>query len=110
MIGLEDRIAEVVRQAVSDALDNLDLVDGRPVAYTTEQAADALGVSRSTVQRLIADGRLRSVHLGARVVRIPRIALDELMSPTTTRPAPAPVSTLPAQRETGAGVIDIGQR
>lgn len=111
MTGLEERIADVVRQAVRDALDDLDPAEVRPVAYTTEQAADALGVSRSTVQRLIADGRLRTVRLGARVVRIPRIALDELVSPTTTtQPAVTPVSTLPAERDTGAAVIDISQR
>ncbi|MGF1668196.1 MAG: helix-turn-helix domain-containing protein [Acidimicrobiia bacterium] len=49
------------------------------VALSVTETCCALGVSRSTVYRLINDGRLRPVHLGRRVL-IPLSELDRLMS------------------------------
>lgn len=46
---------------------------------TVDQAAKALSVSRATVWRLVAAGRLEAVHIG-RSVRIPAEALDDFVA------------------------------
>lgn len=50
-----------------------------PKLYRPEEAAQALGLSRSTVYELLADGRLASVKVG-RSRRIPRAALDRFVA------------------------------
>lgn len=45
---------------------------------TTGEAAERLGLSRSTVQYLCRKGKLRSYKIGYRLVRIPESAIIEL--------------------------------
>ncbi|HXF74294.1 MAG TPA: helix-turn-helix domain-containing protein [Actinomycetota bacterium] len=52
------------------------------------EAAALLGVSRSEIYRLIALGRLPSVRLSERVVRVPLHELKEMIRRRTT-PRPA---------------------
>lgn len=53
-----------------------------PAAYLIPEAQKVLGgVSRSSVERAIRDGRLRAVKFGGRVL-IPREAIEELLTPT----------------------------
>lgn len=49
-----------------------------PAVLTVEEVADILRVSTWTVYQRIKLGELRAVHVG-RVVRVPRVALDEFM-------------------------------
>lgn len=49
-------------------------------AVTIAQAAARLGVSASTVRRMIADGDLPTVLIGQRLVRIPVTALDAYLA------------------------------
>lgn len=60
------------------------MTDKRPTIPATDRvllsmraAGELLSVSEPTVRRLIADGRLRSVRLGWRVL-VPRQAVDDL--------------------------------
>lgn len=46
--------------------------------YTIDEAAQVLGVSRSTVKRRIRAGELPTIPLGGRVVRLPIVAVDRL--------------------------------
>lgn len=55
-------------------------LDHLPAAVTVTQAATELQASRNTVLRLIREERLRAIRLGARAYRIPREALEELLS------------------------------
>lgn len=50
--------------------------DGPPIAYRIEDAARALGVGRTTIYRLIRDGKLRIVKVGKRSL----ITASELQS------------------------------
>ena len=45
-----------------------------PILLTIPEAADALGIGRSTVYELIADGRIETVHIG-RACRVPVVGL-----------------------------------
>lgn len=45
-------------------------------AYSIKEAAKYLGVSKRTVERELAQGRLKAVKFGSRVV-VPRWALEE---------------------------------
>ncbi len=54
-----------------------DAVERR--ALTIDETAASVTVSRSTVVRLIASGRLRHTRIGSRVL-IPVDAIDELLS------------------------------
>jgi excisionase family DNA binding protein len=55
------------------------------LTYSTREVAVMLGVSRPTIDRLVADGRLPSVDLGStRRTLIPGWAIEELVA----RPAP----------------------
>ena len=47
---------------------NIPANDGHPLAYSVEAAARALGVGKSTVWRMVADGRIRTFKLGARTL------------------------------------------
>jgi excisionase family DNA binding protein len=59
------------------------------LTYSTREVAAMLGVSRPTVDRLVADGHLPSVDLGStRRTLIPAWAIEELVA----RPA-APQTT-----------------
>lgn len=49
------------------------------VAYTLDEAAEVLGVSRATVNRLIRAGELRASRLGHRTVRVSHEALMDLL-------------------------------
>lgn len=54
------------------------------LTYSTREVAAMLGVSRPTIDRLVADGRLPSVDLGpTRRTLIPAWAIEELV----TRPS-----------------------
>lgn len=48
------------------------------IAYGVTQAADALSVGKSTIWRLLKEGRIKAVHLGGRTV-IPRTELIRLL-------------------------------
>ncbi len=51
------------------------------LTYSTREVATMLGVSRPTVDRLVADGRLPSVDLGpTRSTLIPAWAVEELVA------------------------------
>jgi excisionase family DNA binding protein len=43
------------------------------------EAAFALGISRTTLVRMIHDGTLPAVQLGPRLLRIPRASIDKLL-------------------------------
>jgi excisionase family DNA binding protein len=49
--------------------------------FTIDQAADLLGVDRSTIRRAIASGRLQASRLGPRLIRISAEALDAYLRP-----------------------------
>lgn len=51
---------------------------GNALTLTMHQAAKELGISEYMAEQLVKKGELRSVKLG-KLVRVPRIALDELM-------------------------------
>ena len=57
------------------------------LTYSTREVAAMLGVSRPTIDRLVADGRLPSVDLGpTRRTLIPAWAIEELVArPTEDR-------------------------
>ena len=50
-------------------------------AHSVREVAGGLGVSERLIRRLIADGAIRVVHLGRRVL-IPTSELEELLTPT----------------------------
>ncbi len=68
-------------------------------AYTLDQAAEQLGVSRRTVNRLVIDGVLPVARLGHRTVRVRPEAINEALqtleqkTASETRKRFAPVST-----------------
>lgn len=53
---------------------------------TVAQAADELAVTERFIRKLIADGQLRAVKVGARVVRIRRADLEDLLRPARVIP------------------------
>ena len=53
---------------------------------TVAQAADELAVTERFIRKLIADGQLRAVKVGARVVRIRRTDLEDLLRPARVVP------------------------
>jgi excisionase family DNA binding protein len=52
-------------------------------------AADYLGVDRSTIRDMIDDGRLKAYKLGDRVIRLRRSEIDSALQPYTPGVAPA---------------------
>ena len=50
-----------------------------PLLLTVKEAADVLGIGRSTAYELISEGRIETVHIG-RSCRVPREALDTFVS------------------------------
>lgn len=53
--------------------------------YTVSQAAERLGVSRTTVENMLNDGRLTCLRIG-RSIRIRKDALEEYMRGTGSKP------------------------
>jgi len=53
---------------------------------TVAQAANELAVTERFIRKLIAEGELRAVKVGARVVRIRRIDLEDLLRPARVIP------------------------
>ena len=53
--------------------------DRPPRLYSVEEAADLIGVARSTCYGLLADGRLRSILVGRRRL-IPADAITEMVA------------------------------
>lgn len=53
---------------------------------TVAEAADELAVTERFIRKLIADGDLRAVKVGARVVRIRRTDLEDLLRPARVVP------------------------
>ena len=53
---------------------------------TVAEAADELAVTERFIRKLIADGDLRAVKVGARVVRIRRPDLEDLLRPARVIP------------------------
>ena len=60
--------------------------DPRSPFLTVAQAADELAVTERFIRKLIADGELRAVKVGARVVRIRRSDLEDLLRPARAVP------------------------
>ncbi len=58
---------------------------GRPF-LTVAEAANELAVTERFIRKLIADGDLRAVKVGARVVRIRRTDLEDLLRPARVIP------------------------
>lgn len=55
---------------------------GQPIEYLTlQEAAERYHVSVMTLRRRIRSGDLPAVHSGARLIRIPAPALDQLFTP-----------------------------
>lgn len=48
---------------------------------TVKETAEYLGVSVRTVRSYIADGRVKAVRLGPRMVRVEKESVDALMRP-----------------------------
>ncbi|MCP2627134.1 helix-turn-helix domain-containing protein [Mycolicibacterium smegmatis] len=46
-----------------------------------QETADYLGICTRTVRRYIAEGRLRAVRIGPRLIRVERESIDALMRP-----------------------------
>lgn len=90
-MSLEDIIRAVVRDAVREALKEAELKpaispdphDNEPApdvkAYSVVDAAHQLGISRSRLYELIADGELETIQIGRRRL-VPAAALDRLLA------------------------------
>ncbi|MBY0427876.1 MAG: helix-turn-helix domain-containing protein [Alphaproteobacteria bacterium] len=59
----------------------------QPLVYSIAEASQALRVNRITIARLIRDGELPAVRLGARVL-IKCVDLDKLLKAKTTHAVP----------------------
>jgi excisionase family DNA binding protein len=71
------RIVSVVAEA-RHTVEDMNQTTTVPTAITLDEAADALGVSRRTVERLVATNALRSVKIrGAR--RVPAAEIERLL-------------------------------
>ncbi len=67
-------------------------------AYTLDQAAELLGVSRAYINRLVRAGRLRVARIGQRTVRVtPEALRDFLRSQEETGPASYPYRHKPKE-------------
>lgn len=53
----------------------------RPLVYTIQQTMQALGISRSTVNRWAAEGKLRKVSIGPNSARITTDSIYSLLEP-----------------------------
>ena len=75
---------------------------------TTEEAAEVLNISRTTVYGLLRDGALRAVHIG-RSTRLPHAELvryvdalsaDDATPPDEPRGAPTPIARRASRKAT----------
>ncbi len=71
MGGMPKKHQDAPREATDPAL-------GPPLLYRVNQAAELLQLGRSTVERLVASGELRSIKVG-KCRRIPADALAEFV-------------------------------
>jgi excisionase family DNA binding protein len=55
----------------------------QPGYLNIQDTARVLGVDRSTVRRMLRDGRLPAVELGPRTIRIPKSAIEALGNTST---------------------------
>jgi len=77
---IDETITLLVREAVRTELTEMGVGNVTRLTYTVTEAAEALGVSETTVRNLVRQGRLRTVpDMGTRTL-IPRAALDDLVS------------------------------
>ena len=60
-----------------------------PLLYDADSAAELLGVSRSTIYKLIRQGRLKGVHIG-KARRFSRQELDALVATLEAAAVEAP--------------------
>lgn len=81
LLDVVDVFADLVAARVAERTgsDMPSATAGERGALSPADAAAYLSVSETTVRKLIADGTIRSLHLGARVV-VPKAALDELLA------------------------------
>jgi excisionase family DNA binding protein len=81
---------QLAREADYRRKDVADIIKLPKLTFSTREVAAMLGVSRPTVDRLVADGFLPSVDLGStRRTLIPAWAIEELVArpqPTTSDP------------------------
>lgn len=56
-----------------------------PKLYRISAVMDQLGVSRATIYRMVADGKLRLVKIGARSSGITAESIDALISSATPK-------------------------
>jgi excisionase family DNA binding protein len=73
-------------------------VSSQRVTLTVPEAAELLGVGRTTLYELVRAGKFPAVRLGRRIL-IPRRALDEVLAG-----APLPVSAPDVLESTGLAV------
>ncbi|HEY2476366.1 MAG TPA: helix-turn-helix domain-containing protein [Candidatus Cybelea sp.] len=52
--------------------------DAKRLVFDVNETAEALRISRSTVKRLIVEGKLRTVRVGRRIL-VPAAALEKLI-------------------------------
>ncbi|MGY4652501.1 helix-turn-helix domain-containing protein [Mycobacterium sp. URHB0021] len=65
--------------ATAPNLTTLDELRGGPPTLSIEQAAQYLGVSRGYGYTMAREGRLPTIKLGARRVRVPALALLKML-------------------------------
>jgi excisionase family DNA binding protein len=54
-------------------------LDGKKLAYSVEEACQALGIGRALTYELLTSGRIRSIKVGARRL-IPASALSDFLA------------------------------
>lgn len=63
----------------TQTIDILDELRSGPATISVEQAARYLGVSRAYAYQMARGGRLPTIQLGARRVRVPALALLKML-------------------------------
>lgn len=61
------------------------MIDELPRRVPLQMTAEYLSVSVKTVRRYIADGRLKAVRMGPRLIRVDRDSIEKLMRPIGKR-------------------------
>jgi excisionase family DNA binding protein len=59
---------------------------------TVEEAAEVLGISRTSAYECVRRGELRAIRLGRRLV-VPRLVVDQLLAGERATIAPSPVES-----------------
>lgn len=73
-------LRDIVRQVVSEVIDRKMRIDTLADTCTITEACHATGISRRSMERYIASGRLRTVELPSRMrARIVKRSLIELI-------------------------------